>query len=84
MSESISNSNQQASTRSYSGVWVKAEEELPDEGEEVLVLTDEFWMGQGYVNDGEWQVVVPPWAVVGDREDLVVDYWTRYPARPQE
>lgn len=38
----------------YSGVWVDANAELPEDGEPVLVLTEEYVIGFGYVLDGEW------------------------------
>jgi hypothetical protein len=81
MSENISNANQPAPAQSYSGAWVKAGQELPEDGEPVLVLTDEYCLGLGHVIDGKWQLVLAPWAFHRE-EDSEVIYWTTYPETP--
>ena len=46
-------------SRDNSG-WVPVEEQLPEEGEEVIVTTDVGLITFGYIHDGEWEIDVEP------------------------
>jgi hypothetical protein len=81
--ESISEIIQTEAANSYSGVWMRADEDLPEDSVQVIVMTDEHSLGFGYVLDGEWQLVLPPWDVTNE-EEAVVLYWTDCPPPPRE
>ena len=40
--------------------WIPVEEQLPEEGEEVIVTTDVGLITFGYIHDGEWEIDVEP------------------------
>jgi len=54
---------------------------LPDEGEPVLILTDDYIVGFGYVMDDEWEIQLPPWnSAYEDTAEVI--FWTTQPRNP--
>jgi len=61
--------------------WVSSEVALPDEGEPVLILTDDYIVGFGYVMDDEWEIQLPPWnSAYEDTAEVI--FWTTQPHHP--
>lgn len=81
MPEEISTLKPAAVAGVYTGVWIDPKEELPGEGEMVLVILDDYSMCFGFWMDDSWEIGPPPWdyPVTGEEE---VIYWTEYPSYP--
>ena len=72
---------QQSVDLSYCGEWVSPEVALPDEGEPVLILTDDYTLGFGYFQDDQWEIQLPPWNSASEDTAEVI-FWTTQPHRP--
>jgi hypothetical protein len=66
---------------SYCGEWVNSEVALPDDGEAVLILTDDYILGFGYFMDDEWEIQLPPWNSASEDTAEVI-FWTTQPSHP--
>ena len=81
MPEEISSLQSPAGEGVYSGIWIEPKEELPEEGEPVLLLLDDYSMGFGCLMNATWEIVLPPWEQALNGEEEVI-YWTKYPRYP--
>lgn len=81
MPEEISLDNQLAKGNAYNGIWIDSKKDLPEEGEPVLVLLEDYSLGFGYLMNGVWEVMLPPWEPAFQGEEDVI-YWTKYPRLP--
>jgi hypothetical protein len=57
--------------------WIPVGERLPDEGENVLVMSTGFAVAVGYLDRGDWQIIGGEFAYADS-----VEYWMPKPADP--
>jgi hypothetical protein len=60
--------------------WIRVEDELPEEGETVLVLTADYAFGYGYWDEKKWEFELLPWMC--SHEETEVIYWAEIPGPP--